>query len=56
VLGVARADAREPATMALVSESKGKWEGDGSIGGREGRGMEIECLNGGLKGRDASRV
>lgn len=56
MLGVARADARDPATIALVSESKGKWEGDGSIEGREGRGMEMECLSGGLEGRGASGV
>lgn len=56
MLGAARADARDPATIAFVSDSKGKWEGDCSAAGRAGGGEEAVCANGGPQGRDASGV
>lgn len=56
MLGAARADARDPATIAFVSDSRGKWEGDCNNAGREGGGVEAVCANGGLHDRNASEV
>lgn len=54
--GVARADASDPATIALVSESKGRLEGDCSAGSPAGGRMVALGTDVDRNGRDGSGV